>query len=395
MTKLGKLASAFIFALLIGGYTGGVIADTGGVSKFADPQRLYDALLSDDQAVVDAALAELNALHGLTDPADMYTAENIGSVLEGLQTELTTVSGSLPGLQADITTADGTLLTTLGVITGATVPAGPTPEETLAAAQATLADPLLTLTAQQVTDLTAQITTLEGAITAEQTAQQQVADLTVLIGEIEPVVATVEPFNEKVALFDALSDEEILALNRSLNNALNNGLLELLQEYDAEILAMAVGKNKQQINFLTKAYEEYVKLLDKGMVDKAEAQQAKFLAKMDAMGSLPKGQLNAAAKAAAKDVVKGSVKSAAKGAAKGAAKSAAKGAAKSAAKGAAKSAAKGAAKSAAKDAAKNAAKGAAKNAAKQAAKAAAKNAAKQAAKNAAKQNAKGLAKGKS
>jgi len=377
MTRLGKLVSAFMLVLCIGGYTGGVIADEGGVSKFADPQRLYDALLSDDQAVVDAALAELNALHGLTDPAEMYTAENIAGILESMQTDLATATDALPGLQGAVTTADSTLLTTLGGITGATVPTGPTPEETLAAAQATLDDPLLTLTPEQITAITSQMTVLTDAVNAEQLAQQQITDLTALIGEIEPVVAIVEPFNEKVALFEVLSDEEILALNRSLNNALNNGLLELLQEYDAEILAMAAGKNKQQINFLTKAYEEYVKFLDKGMVGKAEAQQAKFLARMDAMGSLPKGQLNAAAKAAARDAVKGSVKSAAKGAAKGAAKSAAKDAAKDAAKGAAKNAAKQAAKQAAKDAAKNAAK----------------QAAKKAAKDAAKQNAKGLAKG--
>lgn len=155
-----------------------------------------------------------------------------------------------------------------------------------------------------------------------------------------------------------LSDDQVLALNRSLNNLNNNTFTApSVFEFDgSEFMAVEFLErvtdgdfNKQQINALTKALEEKIKFLflfektgnDK-FFEKADSQEAKFLAKIDGFGtsSLTGDAATSSAKLAAK-----------------AAKKAAKEAAKSAAKNAAKKAAKQAVKEAIKNQAKNAAKG--------------------------------------
>ncbi len=169
------------------------------------------------------------------------------------------------------------------------------------------------------------------------------------------------------AFVESLSDEQVFAMNRSLNNAVNSGL-EI--EYDMELLQKIVDEdyNKQQINSLTQALEQEARFLskyeetgDEKFLFKAERQKEKFLAKTDWFGGM-------------KDVMKGDVSKEAAREARQAAKNSAKDAAKSAVKDAAKSAARDAAKLAAKDAAKGAAKSAAKLAAKDAAKVAIKDA---------------------
>ena len=168
------------------------------------------------------------------------------------------------------------------------------------------------------------------------------------------------------AAVDALSEDQVLALNRSLNN-LNNDTFTAPSgfEFDGsefvavEFLGRVTGGdfNKQQITALTKALEEKIKFLflaektgNDIFLEKAESQEQKFLAKIDGFGtsSLTGDAATSSAKLAAKS---------AKKAAKQAAKSAAKSAAKNAAKKAAKKAAKQAVKDAIKNQAKNAAKG--------------------------------------
>ena len=149
-----------------------------------------------------------------------------------------------------------------------------------------------------------------------------------------------------------LSDEQVFALNRSLNNAINN---PFGANFDSEHLQLIVDGdyNKLQINSLSKALESEAKFLalaektgnDK-FLDKAEREKEKFMAMVDRFDGHVSGKDSAAA--------------AAKSAAKSAAKKAAAGAARKAAKNAAKSAAKAAAKDAVKQAVKNQAKNAGK-----------------------------------
>ncbi len=155
-----------------------------------------------------------------------------------------------------------------------------------------------------------------------------------------------------------LSDDQVLALNRSLNNQNNNTFTAPSSfqfdgsEFDAVAFLERVTSedlNKQQINALTKALEEKIKFLflaektgnDK-FLEKAESQEQKFLAKVDGFGTT----------SVTGDATTSSAKLAAK-----AAKKAAKQAAKNTAKNAAKKAAKQAVKDAIKNQAKNAAKG--------------------------------------
>lgn len=183
-----------------------------------------------------------------------------------------------------------------------------------------------------------------------------------------------------------LTEEQLFALNRSLNNATNNGLIvDLNSDYMQDLLDG--NYNKQQINSLTKALEEeakFDKLSDKFaakydltgndkfsdkadmMSLKGDRQKDKFLGKVDKFGSDDGDEvehhnkamksMRGSAKNSVKDTAKSTTKDVAKTNAKGAAKANAKAAAKSNAKDAAKSNAKAVAKSRAKDNARNKAK---------------------------------------
>ncbi|MBV1928195.1 MAG: hypothetical protein KUG81_01620, partial [Gammaproteobacteria bacterium] len=193
--------------------------------------------------------------------------------------------------------------------------------------------------------------------------------------ETAAALAVIETeFSETESFVEGLTDEQVFALNRSLNNAVSSGLLV---DIDTEDLALIVDGNKLQINAFTQAFEQEARFLLKAdkfaakaeesgddkflaigdrMTSKAEDQKAKFIAKIGRFsvspsataGSVAKAEAKASAKAAAKDTSKGVAKATAKQAAKTAAKETAKAAAKETAKGVAKTEAKRLARAAAK-----------------------------------------------
>ena len=186
----------------------------------------------------------------------------------------------------------------------------------------------------------------------------------------------------RVATFVAnLSDEQVLALNRSLNNAVQQGLVI---NYDMDLLEKIVTEQygKQRINALTKALEEEAKFLalyertgNEKFQARAEAQKERFLAKVESMH-------REAARTTLRDEVKSGVAEASRSAAKEQIKSEARLMAKTAAA----ETAKGLAREAAKDLAKAEAKQLARNSAQEAAKDVAKQAAKEVAKEVTKEN---------
>jgi len=414
MMRIRTLTSALVLGLCVTGYTGALLADEAAESKFADRDRLYESFMADDEAMLAEDLAAIN---------ESYTPDNIDEVLAGFDGERSALEGELSeaktleeGLLEEASTTKSDLEKTL---------AEEIPDEISDATDAADAGLALgeingllgieddALLAEEIVarGLDPAVVTREtlagwGSTLDEQIGlwtdadaaakdQQEIVDglsdqIDGLNDQIAQITEVTSAFNEKAediaAAIDNLSAEEVFALNRSLNNASNNGLLALMQEDGLDILEMAQGMTKQQINALTKAYEEeakFTKLADKfaeeskqreHMLSKAAAHKERFLGKAgvdigDAVAETAKSVAKDAAKGAARDAAKDAAKDSAKLAAKGAAKDAAKLAAKDAAKSAAKDAAKGAAKQAAKQAAKDAAKQAAKDAAKNAGKA--------------------------
>ena len=206
--------------------------------------------------------------------------------------------------------------------------------------------------------------------------EQAVADAEETLAEAEDnLVKEKEILPEQIA---ELTEEQLFALNRSLNNATNNGLIvDLNSDYMQNLLDG--NYNKQQINSLTKALEEeakFDKLSDKFaakydltgndkfsdkadmMSLKGDRQKDKFLAKVDKFGSVDGDEVehHNKVKKSVHGSAKNSVKDTAKSNAKDVAKANAKGAAKANAKSVAKSNAKAVAKSRAKDNARNKAK---------------------------------------
>ncbi|MGR8931827.1 MAG: hypothetical protein ACU836_14415 [Gammaproteobacteria bacterium] len=176
-----------------------------------------------------------------------------------------------------------------------------------------------------------------------------------------------------------LSDEQIFALNRSLNNAVSS---KLDVNIDASQIQSIIEGNydARQINALTKALEEEAKftgLADKfddkyqntgdekflehseRMLDKADSQKEKFLDKIDrfekdeAMKGAAIEEAKQQSKQAGKESIHESMKEEAKNMAKDTSRSAAKQSAKEDAKDAAKQAAKQIVKEEGRQAAKN------------------------------------------
>ncbi|WP_339132568.1 MAG: hypothetical protein WGN25_10525 [Candidatus Electrothrix sp. GW3-4] len=161
---------------------------------------------------------------------------------------------------------------------------------------------------------------------------------------------------EATAFVEQLSNEQVFAFNRSLNNAVNNGL-EI--KFDKEELEKAENYTGQQINALTKAMEEEAKFLalfektgNEKFQERAERQKEKFLSKIDKFQDTD----DSASALESGDAVKNNVKEEAKARAKDTAKQAAQKAAKEAAKAAAKEAAHEAAQEVVKEAANTAKK---------------------------------------
>lgn len=208
----------------------------------------------------------------------------------------------------------------------------------------------------------------------------------------EPDTATAVVDAARVDAFVAnLSEEQVFALNRSLNNAVQQ---RLALKYDLELLErIAVDQySKQQINALTKALEEEAKLLaryertgDEKFLQQAEARKEKFLAKADGFSrdaarmatkettrdtlrTEMKSEADEAAQAAVKEQVKVQARLMAKEAVKAEAKTMAKASADETAKGLARESALALAKEESKQLARGSAQEAAKDVAKQAAK---------------------------
>ena len=298
-------------------------ATESDLQKFAGTELLVQTLTADDQAVLDAATE---------DAPDLTEAE------QAVTDAATTVNEAIAA-QEDL--------------------ADDATEEDIAAAQQAVDDANLALEdanleLQAAEDAEEQLATLQGDVAAEIAATEE------LVGE--------------------LSEEQVIALNRSLNNAADG---KLLVDIDTEDLQQVIDGeyNNLQINAFTQSFEQEARFLQKAdrftskyeetgnekfldhatrMEERGETQKAKFAEHIDRFANSPSteaGQL-------AKQEAKASAKSAAKESAQGAAKQAAKGAAKQAAKGAAKQAAKDVARQVARGTAKKAAKGAAKKAAK-------------------------------
>jgi len=186
---------------------------------------------------------------------------------------------------------------------------------------------------------------------------------------------------------EGLTEEQVFALNRSLNNAVNSGLLV---DIDSEDLALLDDDaNKHQINAFTQAFEQEArfelkadKFADKyeetgnekflehsdRMEAKGEDQKAKFLTKMDSFDDSATVAPHSFAKSEAKKQAKANAKASAREISKGAAKRAARQAAKDTAKATARQTAKDTAKATARQTAKDTAKATARQNAKKAAK---------------------------
>lgn len=229
---------------------------------------------------------------------------------------------------------------------------------------------------KQETDIAA------GAVTAEITDSTAAATAAVDAARVDAFVAN-------------LSEEQVFALNRSLNNAVQQ---RLALNYDLELLERIVVDqySKQQINALTKALEEEAKLLaryertgDEKFLKQAEVRKEKFLAKADGFS---RDAARVATKEATRDTLRIEMKSKTDEATQSAVKEQAKVQARLMAKEAVKAEAKTMAKATADETAKSLAREAALALAKEESKQLARNSAQETAKDVAKQAAKEVAK---
>ena len=206
-----------------------------------------------------------------------------------------------------------------------------------------------------------------------------------------------------------LSDAQVFALNRSLNNAVQQ---HLALNYDLDLLERIVTDqySKQQINALTKALEEEAKFLalyertgNEKFLKQADARKEKFLAKADRLNpdatrtatrEATRNTMRTEMKSGAAAATQSAVKEQAKVEARVMAKEAVKAEAKTLAKATADETAKGLAREAALALAKEEAKQLARGSAQEAAKDVAKQAAKEVAKEVTKENQRARAKAK-
>lgn len=153
---------------------------------------------------------------------------------------------------------------------------------------------------------------------------------TLLFGETEVSA-------EQQTQFDSLTEDQVIALNQSLNGWSNNSFdVTLSDELLARLLSGEL--NDQQVMFAIRAEFEEAKfnsladrMEEKGLTkqadrmrDRAESQKGKFGGKVDSFANDAKEGAKQSAKSSASEAAKGAAKSSAKDAAKGAAKSAAK-----------------------------------------------------------------------
>lgn len=163
-------------------------------------------------------------------------------------------------------------------------------------------------------DLAAAEMALADAIAAGDTVEQARLENEVLPVK-QAALTRAENFDAEVAqIVDQLSDEQVMALNRSLQNTLGNGIVPTLDLAALERIAQE-GFDDHQIQAFVMAYREEAKFLAKAdrfdpdsrqyqmAMDQAASQKERFLAKVDRFGADgADGALgNAAAALAAKE----------------------------------------------------------------------------------------------
>lgn len=209
-------------AMAVGVPYGAALAEDGASNDvFYDKTRLIDTAMTDDQAELDVAQA---------------AAASAQAALDAANADLSAIQDQIAGLSAD--------------------------------------DPSLT-------DLQAQADALQDKIDNELSTALSEAQ-----GELSETQAG---FDAEQALLasevDNLSGDQLFAFNRSLNNAVAQGLIV---DLDAEDLQAAIDGDydKHQINALTKALEEEAKFLSRAdMFEQkaADTGDVKFLEKADKM----------------------------------------------------------------------------------------------------------------
>lgn len=172
---------------------------------------------------------------------------------------------------------------------------------------------------QAVKDAEAAVSDAQDAVAAAAAGSQELTDAELALTEAQDNLTAANLANDEEAtliaeLVGKLSDEQVTAFNRSLNNSLHN---QFPVDLNADILQAALDGeyDKIQINFLTKAYEEEAKFLSlaerfkakaeetgddsfleqaERMTAKAESSKEKFLTRIDRDNMEREGQNEAA-----------------------------------------------------------------------------------------------------
>ena len=150
-------------------------------------------------------------------------------------------------------------------------------------------------------------------------------DNVLLNAEINANQDLIDTLQGQLDFLNALSPEQVFALNRSLNNAVKSGLvIDYTSEANLALLQKIIDEDldNRQIHFLTKALEQEARFLqifartgNPAFQDKANAARTKFLAKIDNTGTpsididnLAAQEARQAARDAAKDARKEAIK---------------------------------------------------------------------------------------
>ena len=318
-----------------------------GGQKFNDPDRLVDTFLADDQAALDEARTALTDARNSLDQAyfDLLQAQDAAA---GEFAAIREAQASFNNAQsvfddADLRHSDARYEFLNLQERHALSPAAKTAAkiEALTAKINNVLDPALAVAQVGLDSANRELLRVEtGATGAKQAIDDAltVADdsqtaIDVAQGEFDLAAQSLDAERAAVEFLVAeLSSEQLFAFNRSLNNALASNLLV---DLDAEQLRTVIDQeyNKQQINFLTKAFEAeaiFRQIAERtgndSFLEKATRQKEKFLARIEQFetGS-GGGDALRTASGAGDRIANGVAKIAAKSAAKKAAREAARG----------------------------------------------------------------------
>ncbi|MBE9525838.1 MAG: hypothetical protein IME94_02600 [Proteobacteria bacterium] len=355
-----------------------VLADDAESQKFYDTELLITTLTADDQeALIAAQETSVEATQAAADAAAADAAAADAAAADAAAAD----AAAADDAAADAAAADDAAADAAAKAADAS-PEDPDLNATAAALQET-ADETDADALQVIADVTDADALQATAALTDTTALEATADLTdaAYLLEIaddagEALTIIQDDIALTATLVGVLSDEQVFAMNRSLNNAADGKLLVNIDALDLQMV-LDGNYNKQQINAFTQSFEQEArfqlkadkftakheetgddKFLDKAdmMFRKGEMQKNKFLTKIDNF-SLDDEVIHHGSKT---KLIKGS----AQASAKDSAKSSSKGVGKSNAKDSAKSNAKVTAKSNAKEVAKSNAKSVAKEKAK-------------------------------